>query len=142
VASIRALWLRIDDGAPALDLTIPLGVGAAGGAAFGLVLGIWSLDPRASQAQSATRVFAYTMFGCGIGAAAGAQVTADVGWTPVVLVPILVIGGAALVASHRRRQQRRTSLARAVVGPPEPLAAPRNFELPPSDQSLVADEPR
>jgi hypothetical protein len=141
VASIRGLWLRVDEGASS-DIMIPMEAGAAAGALFGFALAIWNRDESLWRPKAWPKTFASTMCGYGLGAAAGAQVTAPVGWFVVVLGPAVVIGSAALVTAIRRRQARRLARQASPVGPREAEAGPAPPEPCPTGEPLLADEPR
>ena len=100
LGSIRLLWLRVDAGASS-DIAAPMLAGALGGAICGPALALW-------RGADWIWVLLALVGVLGLGAAAGAQLTAPVSWGVVVLGPLIVLGAAALVMVHSRRAQLRS----------------------------------
>jgi hypothetical protein len=110
LASLRLLWLRVDAGAPS-EIAMPMLAGAIGGGAFGVALAIW---------RGAAWVWTLLALvgGLGLGAAAGAQLTAPVSWGVVVLCPLIVLAATAVVAlNSRRRELIRQRESRREISP-------------------------
>ena len=138
LASIRSLLVRVWNG-ESEALILPMVAGAIGGALVGLALAIWNRGSwRLANLRGWPWTITSTIGGMGIGAAVGAQTTAGVDWSVIVLSPLVVIGTAALVAINRRRQIRLVASRPAVRSAIEPRPSP--IQPSTSNQPVLADE--
>jgi hypothetical protein len=146
-ASLRGLWVRIEGGQTSGGYE-PVVVAALGGGFFGFVLAVWTRTDFVFHPRNMARMGLLPMFGVVLGAAVGAQATAQVNGIVLLLMPPLTIGCAALVAYNRRRRGRRPTVKDAKKTPRPPLAHPLDRideepldDLVPIDDD-VADSPR
>jgi hypothetical protein len=105
-ASLRGLWVRVEGGKSS-EPYVAVAVAAFGGAIFGFALAVWTRTDSIFHPRNMTRMGLLSMFGVVLGAAVGAQATAQVGWGVLLFIPPLMIGCAAMVAFNRRRRQRK-----------------------------------
>lgn len=142
LASIRALLVRVWSG-ESQALAVPMVAGAMAGATFGLALAVWNRGSwRIGNFHGWPWTIANAVGGLGLGAAVGAQTTARVEWSVIVLAPFIVIGAAVLVAINRRRQFRLAALRptlRSAIEPREQHESPQRSNA--ADQPVLADEP-
>jgi hypothetical protein len=127
MASIRGAWVRMDavDGQGVL---IPVVCGAVAGGVLGFALGLWNTPWPFFAWKTWGRAFACDLGGIVLGAAVGAQVTAPIGWTTVVVAPLLIIALAAAVSIRRRRSAAHIGKAAGsanIAAEPGPISASR-----------------
>jgi hypothetical protein len=104
-ASMRGLWVRAE-GVKISEPYIVVVFTAAGGAIFGFALAVWTRVDSVFHPRNQSRMGMLSVLGLILGAAVGAQATAQVGWGVLLSIPPLMIGCAAMVAYNRRRRRR------------------------------------
>ncbi|MEX2113402.1 MAG: hypothetical protein WD845_09465 [Pirellulales bacterium] len=120
-ASLRGLWLR-EGAAPTPDAWVLVVAGAVGGALFAWALSIWTRTGSAFSRRNFVRTQLMRLSGLLLGAAAGAQATAQVSWFALLLTPPIIVGCAALVTANRRRQRHLALLRPAPSSSNRPVA--------------------
>ncbi len=104
-ASLRGLWVRAINGGPQ-ELLYPAIACAFDGVLFATVFVFWSRTGSIWDERNLVRLIVYPVAGFFLGAAAGAQSTAQVSWGALMLTPPVVVAVAALVAFNRRKRRR------------------------------------
>ena len=140
-ASLRGLWMRIEGGQRS-EAYAAVVVAALGGGFFGFVLAVWTRTDFVFHPRNMARMGLLSMFGVVLGAAVGAQATAQVSEIVLLLMPPLMIGCAALVAFNRRRSRRRPAAKTVKKSRRPPLVHPldRIDEEPLDDLAPIDDD--
>jgi hypothetical protein len=138
-ASLRGLWVRIEGGQTSGGYEAVV-VAALGGGLFGFVLAVWTRTDFVFHPRNMARMGLLSMFGVVLGAAVGAQASAQVSGIVILLMPPLMIGCAALVAYNRRRRERRPAARNRKSNRPHLVHPLDRIDAEPLDDLLPIDD--